>query len=103
MSKSSKNRAKLERLKSKRSMRAANSAKYEAWAGTDKNKKRKNWSLFSTKKAGRHEHAVADCGNIGCLRCHSHIAIPAAVRLRTMTHGHFAGLALQERLLNKYT
>jgi hypothetical protein len=98
MSKSAKNRAKVERLKSKRSARSTNAAKYAAWAGTDKNKKRKQWSLFGTVKVAKHAHTEPNCGNHGCLKC-SDVAAIGKIKMRFHTHGPYEAAKLQKRLL----
>jgi len=101
MSKSAKNRAKLERLKNKRSKRAANAAKYSSLAGSDKNKKRKFGVSGGDRTNAKHQHLVTSCGNLACKRC-SLIAIKSLVALRAKTHGKFAAAKLEKRLLNRY-
>ena len=71
MSKKSKLQAREIRRKEKSGRKAANKAKYQSLAGTAANKKKK-----STSEQGggiKHAHLIANCGNIGCRRCHPEI------------------------------
>mgnify|MGYP001565214925 CR=1 FL=1 len=54
----------------KKSLKAANRAKYDAWrnAGTNSKRQKKN----SKKKKGmgaKGKHLVSNCGNVGCMKC----------------------------------
>ncbi len=69
MSSSAKGRRHEEKMKKKRAIKAAKAAKYAALKGTSqKQKRQKSTTTLSTSL--KHSHAMADCGNIGCQRCH---------------------------------
>lgn len=71
MSKSSRAKSKLKRLSEKRKRKAAQKAKYAAFAAAGSNTKSKRQRLKSkrTKRAKTMSHAQGKCGNIGCGRC----------------------------------
>lgn len=70
MSKKSKAKSKLYRLQEKRKRKAAEKAKYQAFAESGKNTK--SYRQAKKAKAGarnRIRHSGGPCGNIGCQRC----------------------------------
>ena len=85
MSKKKKSEAKWRRRAAKRSRKAAEQAKYEAWKAAGQNTKSRRAKLRArqlrkkTVRSGR--HATATCGNIGCKRCNPIPANLVAIRL----------------------
>lgn len=67
-----------EKMKRKRAEKAARKAQYEALAGTSK-KKKKQGKKELTAGIYKHAHRMADCGNVGCKRCQTHL-IPTLAR-----------------------
>ena len=71
MSKKAKAAAKEKNLQKKRAIKAANKAKYQAWALAGNNSKSKR-SISRNKKAKKRNgisHPDGPCGNIGCRMC----------------------------------
>lgn len=67
MSKSSRKRRTEEKKKLKRAAKSARKAFYASLAGTGKRKKKQNQSKGQTAQRGN--HAMLNCGNVGCEKC----------------------------------
>lgn len=59
------------KMAKKRAEKAARNAKYKALAGTSKKAKRQNRKAGPTPQKGN--HAMSDCGNVGCRRCYPNL------------------------------
>ena len=103
MSKASKTRASAKRAKDKRGRKDAQKAQYAAWAASGTNSKRSRNRARRIRTVSDTNHPDGRCGNIACFRCCGEIAIPAAVRLRSLTHGEFEGARFEKFLIAKYS
>ena len=87
MSKKCKSEAKKRRLSQKRSRKAAEKAKYDAWKTLGQNTKSKRVKLRAKarrKTAIRsRRHSTGPCGNVGCKLCN-----PAPYNLVSPAHRH---------------
>jgi len=68
--KGKKKRGEKARIK-KRARKAANRAKYDAWraAGTNSKSFRQRKRAKKKGSGDKGKHLIADCGNVGCLKC----------------------------------
>ena len=101
MSKASKTRASAKRAKDKRGRKDAQKAQYAAWAASGTNSKRSRNRARRIRTVSDTNHPDGRCGNLSCFRCSPEISIPAAIRLRALTHGPFEAKKLENRLLGK--
>lgn len=70
MGKAGRTRKHTEKMKAKRSAKAARRALYQSMAGTSKKAKKQNKKPeFNQFSATKHKHLVSNCGNTGCSRC----------------------------------
>ncbi len=77
MSKKSKAKARLERLKKKRGVRATNQRAYEGYIADGKNSKSKRNRRAGAKRIVKdNKHAIDHCGNLGCKSCYPMINDP---------------------------
>lgn len=78
-------RSKEKRRADKRKRKAAMRTLYESWrdAGQNGKSKRALRNARAAKRSRKHEHIVANCGNIGCKRCNPRE--PIAINTERMT------------------
>lgn len=69
MSKATRSRSKIKRRSMKRARKAAEAAKYKAWADSGQNSKRSMRKRAKTRTVRNGSHATGPCGNIGCRTC----------------------------------
>jgi hypothetical protein len=69
MSTSGKKRKHGEKMKRKRAAKAARRDAYKALAGTSAKSKRLRRNKSVEPSGRKHEHLMANCGNIGCKQC----------------------------------
>lgn len=74
MSKVGNKRKHAEKMKTRRSDKAAKAAKYSALAGTSKKSKRSK-SKQRISSNTKHAHVMSNCGNPGCGRCYPQFKI----------------------------
>ena len=86
MSKKSKSEAKKRRVGNKRATKAANQLKWQSYAGTESNRKKRSGNRKSNHGLTKHSHPHGPCGNIGCLK-DSPTARTAHVKLLLKTSG----------------
>ncbi len=86
MSKKCKKLAKQKNLIKKRSIRAANKAKYDAWRDAGQNSKSKR-ARSKTGRVNTTSHPNGACGNIGCTTCDPCKIHGSLVRTKYVSYG----------------
>jgi hypothetical protein len=72
----------------KKSQKAANRAKYDAWRNAGTNSKSFRQRKKAKKKTGNNDkgkHLIHDCGNVGCLKCNPMERKPVIILGRRQT------------------
>ena len=97
MSKASKSRARARRASNKRAIKASNQKRWQEYAGTESNRKKRQNARRTSYGLTKHQHPHGPCGNIGCLKC-STVGRAAHVRLIMKTGGLVQAQRAAERL-----
>lgn len=82
MSKNAKLNAREQRRRQKAKVKAQKAAEYAARAASGDNSKVRGGRRASKRPPVLAKHAVLNCGNVGCLRCHPELAGLRAARWR---------------------